>query len=208
MILDNYNNILKKYMNLLYDSNISVSENWDNFFGRIDTWKTKYLINSDKFRLYGVSGWWWEIFYCKFIACDEADYIAIISLICWSIQFESCENTFYKNHSFLSLAENNFTVESLTNLTKDNFLDELSNMNQKSHKGFEDYVECYEKTYPIIIEKLTSEYQRFMKFFDDFKSDFQGGSVFRINDLGEDEIALYFIKEGDYTHVILMEDFV
>ena len=29
-----------------------------------------------------------------------------------------------------------------------------------------------------------------MKFFDDFKSDLQECSVFRINDLGEDETAL------------------
>lgn len=92
MILDNYNNIIKNYMNLFYDPNISVSENWDNFW------------------------------------------------------------------------------------------DELSDMNQKSNKGFKDYVECYEKTYPIIIEKLASEYQRFIKFFDDFKS--------------------------DYSHVLLMKDYV
>lgn len=42
-------------------------------FSWIDTWKTKYMVSSDNFTLYGVSGWYLDLFQCKFIADKATD---------------------------------------------------------------------------------------------------------------------------------------
>lgn len=213
-IFDNYNNILERFLNAFYDSNKSDLENWNNFFSNIDTWKTKYLVSTDKFTLNGVSGWYLDLYHYKFITDEATDYLPIISLICWSIEFDNGDYGFFKNQSFFDtlireiLCEEN-SLTSLTKLTKDSFLDELSDQYQKSYKRFEHYVNNKEvSTNPKVIAKLTPEYPRFVEFLDAFKSDLQECRIFRINDLGEDENVWYFIKKDDYTHVMLLQDFV
>jgi len=213
MFFDGYNNNLKNFLNSIYDLNKSNSENWENFYSSIDMWKTKYLLDFDDFTLYGVSGWYWGLRYCKFNFCDEPDYISIISLICSKAEVHSKEIDFYKtpffvNNNFLSLTERDLVAYSLTNLTKDIFFDELSNQYQESLENFEYYVKNREivSANPLVIEKLTPEYPRFKEFFDGFRSNLQECSVLRINDLGEDVNVWYFIKEDEYIHIMLVQD--
>lgn len=210
MILENYNSIIDDFLKSFYDSNKSNLENWEHLFSNIDIWKTKYLIDSDVFRLHGAIGWYWEFFYCKFNVSESTDYISIMSLICWSISSYARKNGYYKNWSFINptLAKGNFTSNSITSITKDSFFDEVSDQYQKSHKRFEQYVENYAKVYPDIVEKLTAEYPRFLDFFNGFISDLQECNIIRINEMEEDEHVWYFIQGCDCIHLILIQDFV
>lgn len=198
-----YNNALESFINLLYDSNKSEFENWDKFLSSIDAWKTNYLIDSNEFTLNGVSGWYWEFSHWKFVTCEETDYVPIILLICWLISFD---NDDYFGYTMKMLAIEEFTIDSVSKLTKDSFLAELSNQYQKSLKRFEYYVKA-KSANPNVIEKLTAEYPRFINYFNNLKSALQGCGVFRINELEKDENTWYFLKEDNYIHIILIQDF-
>lgn len=199
-----YNNILESFIKLLFGSPKSEFENWNKFLDSIDTWKTDYLISSDKFTLNGVSGWYWEASYWKFIACKEVEYVPIILLICWLISFDNEEFVAY---TMKEITIEEVTLDSLTILTKDDFFDELTDQYQKSFKNFENYLKG-ENTNPIVIEKFTAEYPRFINYYNNLKNSLRECSVFRINGLENDENVWYFLKEDNYMHIILIQDFM
>ena len=208
--LDNYNILLENFLTAFYDSGKSDSENWTKLFCSINTWKTKYMVSSDHYTLYGVFGWYLNLFYCKFIADEAKDYLPVLSFINWSMDFADGDYEFYKNQRFFDtlLCEVLPKENSLTEFTRNRFLEELSDQYQKSHKRFEHYVNAKDvSTNPKVIEKLTPEYPRFMKFLDGLKRDLPECRIFRINDLGEDGNVWYFIEEKEYTHIILLQDF-
>lgn len=208
LLFEDYNNSLESFINSLCDSTKSDCDNWESFFKNIETWKKKYLIYSEEFTLYGVFGWYWEALHCKFNACEDDNYISIISLICWSINCDDSEYSFYKNKGFPTLTEFFFAADSLTELTKDSFLDEIFDQYQKSYKKFEYYVKDRGKNNPKVVEELTVQYTRFKTHFNEFKRNLSNCSVLRINNLGMDENVWYFVKEDDYIQVILIQDFM
>ena len=210
MIFDTYNNRLEKFVHSFYDANQNDFENWERLFHSIEIWKTKYLADSRKFTLSGVTGWYWDFSYVKFIGIKDEDYIPMISFLCWYMDLDKEECDSYKNQKFLDSLQTEILLEadSLTHLTTDCFLEELSDQYQRSCKRFETYVEDYGRANQKVVEELTPQYPRFLNFFQELKNDLQECKIVRINDWGQDENVWYFIEDVDDTHVIRIQDFV
>ena len=210
MLLDNLGKIIDDFLIKFYDSNKSDLQNWEHLFSCIEEWKTKYMITADTFTLHGIDGWWWDVFYCKFSKTKVKDYVSIMALICWSFATYARKNGYYRNWSFINptLAKNNFDINSMTKLSRDDFFNEKTEQYQNSYERFEGYIENYSEVYPDVIDKLTVDYSRFTNFYSEFSSDINECSITRLNELHEDECAWYFIEEQDCIRIIYVEDFV
>ena len=220
LFVDNYGKRLLYFLNdKEYVSKNCDSEKWKRIFGKIDEWKKRYFVKSDKVTLNGVDGWYMESCIEKFkypsdIDCDIKDYLAAVMLIDWTLNFDDSDYNFYINNFQIDkdLAEElgyefDFPKERCAILSEKEFIDELKDRYNRSCKRFERYKRNNNNN-PKVIEKLEPQYPIYLSYINFFENNLKDCNVVRMNDFGYDETVRYLIKNEKFVYLISIQDFV
>lgn len=192
-------------------------EKWDVLYQKFNIWREQYLIKSEEINLYGVDGWYMDLYISEFLCplemWEKFDiYIYIMTLVSWMESFDDDDYRFYRNQNFAETLHSEFNFEDyseerLFTLTKKNLIKELEERYTESYDRF-----CYYKTErnnnPVVVKKLEEQYPRFTEYIQYLKKTLKNCISIRINEFGNDEKVWYFIKDKNKIYSILIGDFM
>lgn len=193
------------------------AEKWDVLYQKFNIWREQYMIKSEEINLYGIDGWYMDLYISEFFCPPEMwkkfdIYIYIMTLVSWLKSFDNDDYKFYRNQNFEETLQSHFNFEDyseerLFTLSKKNLIKELEERYTQSHDRF-----CYYKTErnnnPVVVKKLEGQYPEFNDYIQYLKKTLKNCISIRINEFGNDENVWYFIKDKNKIYLILIEDFM
>lgn len=223
---------LKKYIDeLLFvkeglkgDSN---SEQWIKFFEKISLWKKDYLWKSDFISVYGALTWSLDVCFDEFKLtsseiCNWKETILKLILIdifrdVKDIHIDKEADTIsyiIKRELFDFVKEE---VKKCYEISPEEFINDLKRYYDMSYERNQ-YNEKRYSNYKERLHRLDSDYNRYSRYIEFFKTNFAQCEIVRINHLGEyeekyegrefrTEISWYFIFNKDRIWLVTLSDF-
>ena len=208
------NNLWEGMLSFLMNSecfaDLNTFEKGNKIISKICEWKETYLMQSEKITLYGVDGWYLNIFTGDYSCPNDREnfvnYLYKIMLINWTMDFDQDEWERYKKIPLEEELKYEFIypVERCINLSKEEFIEELEERYEKSYYRFQ----YCKSNNPKVISRLELEYPKCVSYIDFLKSNLNDIRIVRVNDFGHDEDVWYFVEEQRKIHLILIQDFM